>query len=204
MCSVKFTPLTPPKKKQISDGFRTPMVNFSLSKMYSCPLKCRPPQTWSWQNPTSVLEQKIPNGVLQFCLSSDTWRILRAWKVWLNFIFKQSPWEVFFWAHFLAHVETEVSQSPTCKQSHMRRMAKTCHANATQGIGRCATPKPIEIGKVSGRRSTKAPAWLWEFWNSKYHTINPREFQSRSQKALFWHWKPFYSNCNSTNTVIET
>ena len=64
-------------------------------------------------------------------------------------------------------------------------MAKTCHANATQGIGRCATPKPIEIGKVSGRRSTKAPAWLWEFWNSKYHTMN-RRISVAVPKGTFW------------------
>lgn len=180
--------------------------------MYSCPLKRRPPQTWSWQNPTSV--HRISGGfgtknpkqssLVLPIIGYMLWRIRRGWKVSLNSIFKKiTPGGFLLGAFSRAHWNGSQPVSHYCKQSHMRRMAKTCHANATQGIGRCATPKPIEIGKVSGRRSTKAPAWLWEFSNSKYHTMNRRSSVA-VPKGTFWALKTIYSTCNLTNMVVET
>ena len=181
------------------------MVSFSLPKMYSCPLKRRPPQTWSWQNPTSVHRISGGFGTKNPKQSSSVlliirymqWRILRGWKVWLNFIFKKITLGGFLLGAFSrAHWNGSQPVSHYCKQSHMRRMAKTCHANATQGIGRCATPKPIEIGKVSGRRSTKAPAWLPHHKHAKF---------SRSPKRYFLGIENhFNSTCNLTNMVVET
>lgn len=57
ICVVWNSPPPPPKKKSVQRFqivLELPRWVFRCQKMYSCPLKRRPPQTWSWQNPTSV------------------------------------------------------------------------------------------------------------------------------------------------------
>ncbi len=166
--------------------------------VHICPLKRRPPQTWSWQNPTSVhrisgVENSNPKAI-SWVLAIIRSKIKR--HVWQSENIKSTlgcllvdgwtnPFEKYATVkldHFPRNrgetttLKPHVIKSPTFLQgSYIRRMAKICHANATQGIGRCVAPKPIEIGRASGRRSTKAPAWLSEFWNTHRNpTINSR------------------------------